>query len=548
MSTPVNNNPNATGAGGAPATGNDGVKLTAKAILNLGNGNNAIHQLNGRIGNDSQNTPPNTTNNAVHNARAGHNADAPVTQGNNGNHYGQLKHGNNLPPGQTPPFNPGTPDQGNTPKPFPQTPNRNPTIIIFNTRVFNPSSPNGVLRNAVVDVLRQNDIYLSRNIVNQLTGNQNSNGNNISRNIPAEVRNLVQTIVNQLTNPLNNSTLPNQQFIRQLANDISNNLQSQLNSARNILLYTTQPDAKHFSNLNIQERVFLAIELMFRHLPSNANLSQFSNTEIYQGLMLARGLVSSNENTADIRNLVSYRSDVLPVNFSATALRDLGQLVKVLVTDATNAKTTANLDLAVQKFIRILVANNELGVLLAAAALAKQAELGTISANRTLALVQIYQLISRLIQAGEAAIREAAAKNGLAKNEFVGINLNKTASAEEKNALLRDLQTNNLHTNLKNFLEFNPAFVAERSASSFINADDARHAQQHFSAHHTDEIEHWLDSGNHRFVKEIDLEKPVGIVVERGAEDFFTASKARIVLVRDSSAQGWHFFKSFLVT
>ncbi len=237
-----------------------------------------------------------------------------------------------------------------------------------------------------------------------------------------------------------------------MANDISNNLNSQLNSARNILLYTTQPDAKHFSHLNIQERVFLAVELMFRHLPPNTNLSQLSNNEIYNGFMLARGLVSSNENTADIRNLVSFRSDVLPVNFSATALRDLGQLVKVLVTDASNAKTTANLDLAVQKFIRILVATNELGVLLAAAALAKQAELGTISANRTLALVQIYQLISRLIQAGEAAMKEAAAKNGLAKNEFVGINLNKMASAEEKNALLRDLQTNNLHTNLKNFL------------------------------------------------------------------------------------------------
>ena len=119
---------------------------------------------------------------------------------------------------------------------------------------------------------------------------------------------------------------------------------------------------------------------------------------------------------------------------------------------------------------------------------------------------------------------------------------------KRKTRLLRDLQTNNLHNNLKNFLEFNPAFVAERAVSSFVNPDDARHAQQHFTSHHTDEIEQWLNSGNHRFVKEIDLDKPIGIVVERGAEDFFSASKARIVLVRDSSAQGWHFLKSFLVT
>ena len=354
-------------------------------------------------------------------------------------------------------------------------------------------------------------------------------------------------MANQVSNTLNNSTSPNHNFIQQLSTQISNNLQSQLNSARDILLYTAQPDAKHFSNLNIQERVFLAVELMFNHLPSETNLNQLSNREIYSGLMLAQGLVSSNEKSADIRNLISFRSDVLPNNFSAAALRDLGQLVKVLITDASNAKTTVNLDLAVQKFIRILVANNELGVLLAAAALSKQAELGTLNMNRTMALVQIYQLIGRLVQAGEAAMKESAAKNGLVANEKVVGNLGKITNAEEKSAVLRDLQNNNQHHNLKNFLEFNPAFVAERAASSFANTEDARHAQQHLSSHHADEIEQWLNSGNHRFVKEIDLDKPIGIVVERGAEDFFSASKARIVLVRDSSEQGWHFLKSFLV-
>jgi hypothetical protein len=100
---------------------------------------------------------------------------------------------------------------------------------------------------------------------------------------------------------------------------------------------------------------------------------------------------------------------------------------------------------------------------------------------------------------------------------------------------------------LKNFLEFNPASITERSASSFVNPDDARHAQQQFSSNNHDEIEQWINSGNHRFVKEIDLDKPIGGVVERGSDDFFPATKARIVLVRDSSPQGWHFLKSFLV-
>ncbi|MGI9055231.1 MAG: RNase A-like domain-containing protein [Pyrinomonadaceae bacterium] len=594
MPTPVNNTSGGNGTGGEPVTGNVSLKVSVKANVNLGKGSNAIHQLNERIGNDSQNPTANRSDNAIHHAEDGHQnkSDAPATRGNNGNHYGQLKNGNqgqppkgnNVPPGQTPPiieprnqnpqtrtanlptvntppFNPGTENPTtkiptvNTPpiiqhpnqKNNPQHPHWNPPVIIT-TRTSHPHTPNGVLRNAVVEILRQNDIYLSRNVINNLVGNQNSHGNNKALNIPVEIRQLVQTVANQLSNTLNNSNPPTQEYLRQVSTEISNQLQSQINSARNVLLYAAQPDAKHFSNLNIQERVFLAVELMFRHLPAETKLHQVSNREIYNGLMFARGLVSSNEKNADIRNFVSFRSDVFPHNFSAAGLRDLGQLVKVLVTDASNAKTTVNLDLAVQKFIRILVANNELGVLLAATALSKQAELGTISVNRTLALVQIYQLISRLILAGEAAMKETAAKNGLTKNEFVGINLNKTASAEEKNALLRDLQTNNLHHNLKNFLEFNPAYVAERAVSSFVNADDARHAQQHFTSHHTDEIEQWLDSGNHRFVKEIELDKPIGIVVERGAEDFFSASKARIVLVRDSSAQGWHFLKSFLVT
>lgn len=607
--TPVNNAPGGTGTGGAPVTGNTTAKVSVKVNTNLLNGNDAIHQLNGKIGNNSQSAPIHRADNAEHNAgdrpanngnkgnngNNGNNGNLKTqgnngNNGNNGNHYGQSKHGTqgnngttklptaNTPPiiqrentspttkgttVYTPPYNPRTdipttkgqtantppiiqfpgnhPHQGDNPH-FPRW---NPPVIIT-TRNYDPHTPNGVLRNAVVDILRQNDIFLSRSVINNLVGNQNSHGNHNS-NIPTEVRQLVLTVANQVSNTLNNSTSPNHNFIQQLSTQISNNLQSQLNSARDILLYTAQPDAKHFSNLNIQERVFLAVELMFNHIPSETNLNQLSNREIYSGLMLAQGLISSNEKSADIRNLISFRSDVLPNNFSAAGLRDLGQLVKVLVADASNAKTTVNLDLAVQKFIRILVANNELGVLLAAAALSKQAELGTLSMNRTMALVQIYQLINRLIQAGEAAMKEAAAKNGLVENEKVAGNLGKITNAEEKSAVLRDLQNNNQHHSLKNFLEFNPAFVAERAASSFANSEDARHAQQHFSAHHRDEVEQWLNSGNHRFVKEVDFEKPIGIVVERGAEDFFTASKARIVLVRDSSEQGWHFLKSFLV-
>lgn len=560
-----------------------------------------------------QNRPDVAIHNAGDRRGNGNNGNV-SNNGNNGNHYGQLKNGNNgnhgnghqgngrvrgqgngqnnqtvnnpplietqtqtpttkttvrtapldhpttpIGPGKQNPLPPTTNGQTINSPPIianpgnqnrPQFPQNNQPIIIVTTRTGNTNTPLGIVRNAVSEVLRQNDIFVSRSVINDLTRNQNSQGNNRSTNIPSEVRNLVQTVVSGLTDVLSNTTQPNSQFIRQTANQISNNLQPQINSARDILIFTAQPDAKHFSSLNIQERVFLAVELMFNHLPPDTSLQQVSNREIYNGLMLARGMIAAGENTADIRNLVAFRSDALPNGFSPAGLRDLGQLVKILIVGVVGAQTTANLDVAVQKFIKLLVANNEMGVLLAAATLAKQAEVGTRGMNRTLALVQVYQLIARLIVAGEAALKDAAAKMPLAKNDnhLTATGLNKITDADEKSAMLRDLQNNNLHGSLKNFLEFNPAFVAERSVSSFVNPDDARHAQQHFSSNSQDEIQQWLDSGNHRFVKEIDLDKPIGIVVERGAEDFFSATKARIVLVRDSSEQGWHFLKSFLVT
>lgn len=581
---------------------------------NNGNGNNVNLRTNN--GNQGTNNNGNNGNNGNHygnNRNQGINNGNGNNNGNNGNHYGWYKNGNNgngnngnhngnvnfgqnngqnhgqnngtnngvntppifqpqnpTAPGKQNPVPTTTPPPVQTPPIFENPGNQKPTtnqnfpqwepILIINTRLFDLNLRDNILRSAVNETLRQNDIYVSRDVVNRLirdlnpNGNQNGNGSNRTTNIPNEVRQLVQSVLNQVSNTLNNSTPVNPQIIRQVASEVSNNFQPQMNLARDILIFTSHPDAKHFSNLNIQERVFLAVEMMLNHLSSETNLQQFSSKEIYNGLLLARGMITSGENTADIRNLIALRSDILQNGFSPAGLRDLGQLVKGLVVNAANAKTTINLDAAVQKFIKILLANNELGVLLAAAALGKQAERGTITMNRTLALVQVYQLIARLIMAGEAALKELALKEAVLKNAPVksennlsAIGLNKITDADEKSAMLRDLQNSNLHNNLKNFLEFNPSAITDRSASSFVNPDDARHAQNHFSSTHHDEIEQWINSGNHRFVKEIDLEKPIGVVVERGSDDFFPATKARIVLVRDSSPQGWHFLKSILV-
>jgi hypothetical protein len=71
--------------------------------------------------------------------------------------------------------------------------------------------------------------------------------------------------------------------------------------------------------------------------------------------------------------------------------------------------------------------------------------------------------------------------------------------------------------------------------------------QKDFIDLYHNDIAEWLESGKHRFVKDYDFDKPVGVVVERGSDGVFTANTARFVLVRDGSVQGWHFLKSFLV-
>jgi hypothetical protein len=109
------------------------------------------------------------------------------------------------------------------------------------------------------------------------------------------------------------------------------------------------------------------------------------------------------------------------------------------------------------------------------------------------------------------------------------------------------LSANDAAGSLRQFLEFNPAFVFDNSASAFDNPDDARQAQRDFVDLYRDDIAVWLESGKHRFVKDFDFDKPVGVVVVRGRDDVFTANCARFVLVRDGSVQGWHFLKSFLV-
>jgi hypothetical protein len=420
----------------------------------------------------------------------------------------------------------------------------------------NGNQPFGVIRQVVTQVLRQNDIYLSHNTINRLINNQTFQ--NPARafsptpvNLPRTVNNLFQTIGRQVLSLLDNSH-QNHKLIHQISKEISHQIRENIQNARHEILKNTDLGALHFKHLNIREKMHVAVELLPPHLPPKAleHLQNHKADEVLRGLLLTRGLIVPNEQAAEIRNLVAFKSSVLPSEVSMTALRDVGQLVKTLIADTAAAKTTANLDLAVQKFVKILLANNELGVLLATINLATQTQNQGGLVSRSLALAQIYELINQLIQAGEKALREAAPEKNIPpkeRNIFQPVGLSALEEADESKILQTRTHAGEVAGSLRQFLEFNPAVIYDNSASAFDNPDDARAARDNFIDLYHDDIAAWLESGKHRFVKDFDFDKPVGVVVERGSDRFFTANRARFVLVRDGSVEGWHFLKSFLV-
>jgi hypothetical protein len=84
------------------------------------------------------------------------------------------------------------------------------------------------------------------------------------------------------------------------------------------------------------------------------------------------------------------------------------------------------------------------------------------------------------------------------------------------------------------------------AVSSFRNEVAANRAQGVFVKRYRERIDAWLASGKGTFRGKIDMGEPVGIVVESSGRVIET-SRAMFVLVRDSSAHGWHFLTSYPV-
>jgi len=101
---------------------------------------------------------------------------------------------------------------------------------------------------------------------------------------------------------------------------------------------------------------------------------------------------------------------------------------------------------------------------------------------------------------------------------------------------------------LKNRLRNEPE---TENASSFYNENVANRTQGEFVQGFREELKAWLETKEGRFVREITMKEPIGIVVRRNKKGEPLAAvqtnKARMILVRDNSSQGWHILTSFPV-
>ena len=83
-------------------------------------------------------------------------------------------------------------------------------------------------------------------------------------------------------------------------------------------------------------------------------------------------------------------------------------------------------------------------------------------------------------------------------------------------------------------------------ASSFRNEQIANRAQGRFVNRFRNEVNDWLKSKNpENFVKQFDMNEPVGIIVENGKSGHTVTSRVTVVLAKDNSPQGWHFVTSY---
>ncbi|MBA3783993.1 MAG: hypothetical protein H0X15_00395, partial [Acidobacteria bacterium] len=173
---------------------------------------------------------------------------------------------------------------------------------------------NKFLGEVIKQIFRENDVYLSSKAINNLIEHHEANGslrlNNPTLNsLPKEIFQLVEIIENQILQTFNTPPVSHQPASNQIVIEIPQNLDNQIQTAKNLLtnVFGTA-EVKHFSHLDIQQRMIAAIEIFFRDLPAGmpGNLRSHSANEVLAGFLLARGLLNpgSRHSTASLLGMM----------------------------------------------------------------------------------------------------------------------------------------------------------------------------------------------------------------------------------------------------
>lgn len=346
---------------------------------------------------------------------------------------------------------------------------------------------------------------------------------------PIDIQRLTQTVADRLSRTYNDPSILTGRNLSIITQEITHLLSNEL-----------RPNALNPTVVPYDRALQIACLLLAQVRPETpAGTPQMSDQEVLEGLLFLQLCCLPGSSIKEMREIMTHRPSILPEGLPWSSFRDTGVLVANLLKEGMSPKTAAYLDASVQRFVKLLIVNNELGVLLAAVRLTADARAGRLPSGSVAALVRIYELIAQLMIMTERAMKEAA--------ETAARNPVELKRMEKNLAFAGTQEPTESEAALRQFLAFNPSAQADSGASAFFSEQVAESSARIAVDSSQRAIVDWLASGRHRFVTEVDLGKPIGIVIDRATDECFTASHIRVVLVRDGSVLGWHLFKSCLV-
>ncbi len=340
---------------------------------------------------------------------------------------------------------------------------------------------------------------------------------------------LAKTVGEQLSRTSNDPLMVTDRVLKTIEKEITNLLR--VDSTQNFGRPVNVP----------YDRALQVADLVFRHFPPDFSkqLKDVTPQRLLEGMILLHLWAAPGGNLTDVQRISNCRPGILPEGMAWSSFRETGLLVASLFRNAGTLSDRAGLDVAVQRFVKLLIAKNELGVLLAAVRLTSEAMSGRLPLSRVAALVQVYELIGQLVRNAERAMKEAA-ESSLPKSVEV-------MKTEHGLSFSGAVETSEAESALRQYLAFNPSANADSGAAAFFSSQLAETSSRLAVDSSQKELLEWINSGRHRFVTEADLGRPLGVVIDKASEECFTASQIRVVLVRDASVLGWHILKSSLV-